>query len=77
MDFPSTDQTPHNTAGRGFGDVVLVCCFHHRDDTTDPGLQRLVVDTGGYVPDIVPVTGLLLLASFTLELLGNLGRRRV
>jgi len=53
---------------------VLVGHFHHRivrDDTTDPGLQRLVVDTG------VPVTGLLLVASFTLELLSNLGRRRV
>ena len=59
---------------------MLVGHFHHRlvrDDATDPGLLRLVVDTGGDVPDIVPVTGLLLLASFTLELLGNLGRRRV
>ena len=59
---------------------MLVGHFHHRlvrDDTTDPGLQRLVVDTGGDVPDKVPVTGLLLVASFTLELLSNLGRRRV
>ena len=49
---------------------MLVCHFNHRlvrDDTTDPGLQRLVVDTGGDVPDMRPIIGRHMLASFTLE----------
>ena len=53
---------------------MFVCHFNHRlvrDDTTDPGLQRLVVDTGGDVPDMRPIIGRHMLASFTLEHLGQ------